>query len=376
LLLLATTVLLPYRVLRCARAAGAEVLVLTTAGGADLRLSNELDGCCRTERPVDGTFDAELAAEINWRAQQFGADMVLPGDALSTRSLIAVRDLVAAPCFPMPDLDRFDLLNDKWRFQGLCAELGIETPGGSLYPDAEALKADLRAGDVGLAAIAKPLSMDSGIGCVVLKAGSAEHDVLRIFYAPILVQDYICGSDIGASAYCDGGEITAFVAHRYHHQTYATFEDEGVFASIEKVARRLRLSGVFNFDMRLTPEGRVYFLECNPRFFFKIAMSMLAGINFVAFGLPGAVAPDAPVRCGETVVQLPKAVLAGLAAPWRLRRRSWRALQFALADPVPFLREELGLFDEEKIRTRQFRQAAAPASASRADWSQGARQVA
>lgn len=375
-LLLATTILLPYRVMRCARAAGAKVLVLSTAGGADLRYSNRLEGCRRIESPLDGSFDSGLADEINWQAEQFGADMVLPGDAPSTRSLIAVRDQVTPPCFPMPDLECFDLLNNKWRFQSLCDELGIAHAGGVLYADVEALMSDVRAGAVRFAAIAKPLSMDSGIGCVVLKAGSAEREVLRIFYAPILVQDFIEGSDIGASTYCSEGEIMAFVAHRYHHQTYETFYDQGVYDSIEKVSRKLGLTGVFNFDMRLTREGRIYFLECNPRFFFKIVMSMHAGINFVALGLPGADVPPAPVRCGETVVQLPKAVLAALPTPWRLRRRSWGALKFALADPVPYLREELGLFDEEKARLNFFRKSTPPNVPAHGDWSQGARQVA
>lgn len=360
-LLLATTILLPYRIMRCAEAAGAKVLVLSTAGGEDLKFSNRLEGCRRVESPMDGSFDPALADEINWQAEQFGADMVLPGDAPSTRSLIAVRDRVAPPCFPMPNLECFDLLNNKWRFQALCDELGIDHAGGRLYADVAALTSDVRAGKVRLAAIAKPLSMDSGIGCVVLKAGSAERETLRIFYAPILVQDFIAGSDIGASTYCHNGEIAAFVAHRYHHQTYTTFDDQSIYDSIGRVSRRLGLTGVFNFDMRLTPEGRVYFLECNPRFFFKIAMSMLAGINFVAFGLPGAVVPSPPVRCGETVVQLPKAMLAALPTPWRLRRRSWSALKFALADPVPYLREELGLFDEEKARLSYFRSTTSPA---------------
>jgi carbamoylphosphate synthase large subunit len=375
LLLLATTILLPYRIMRCARAAGAQVLALSTAGGADLRFSNRLAACLRTERPIDGTFDPVLAEEINRIAREHDVDMVLPGDAASTRSLIAIRDLVAPSCFPMPDLEQFDLLNDKWRFQELCGELGIETPGGVLYADAEALKAVLRNGGVRFPAIAKPLSMDSGIGCVVLDAETAEREVLGLFYAPILVQDYIAGSDIGASAYCNAGEISAFIAHSYHHQTYVTFDDERIYASIEKVARRLGLTGVFNFDMRLTPDGRIYFLECNPRFFFKIAMSMLSGINFVAQRLPGAAVQATPVRCGKTVVQLPKAMLAALPTPWKLRPRSWNALRYALADPVPYLREELHLFDEEQVRLGFFRKAMAPGAAPAA-WRPSAREVA
>ena len=46
--------------------------------------------------------------------------MMLPGDALATRPLIACRDLLEVPCFPPPGLAEFDLLYGKWRFAQLC----------------------------------------------------------------------------------------------------------------------------------------------------------------------------------------------------------------------------------------------------------------
>jgi hypothetical protein len=376
LLLIATTILLPYRILRCAEAAGAKVWVLGAPGGAGLRYSNRIEGYSPTGRIIDGCFDPGLAEEINLTARRLGVDMVLAGDAPSTRSLIAVRELVNPECFPMPDLERFDLLNDKWRFHGLCGELGIERPKSALYADAEALRRDVQAGRLEFASIAKPLSMDNSIGCIVLGAQTAERDLLRIFYAPIVVQDYIAGADIGASVYCSDGEILAFIAHKYHHQTYETFYDDHIYSDIEKVSRTLHLNGVFNFDMRLTPEGCVYFLECNPRFFFKIAMSMLSGINFVALGLPGARAEATPVRCGKTLVQLPKALLAALPTPWKLRARSWNALKFALGDPVPFLREELGFVREGQVRPGVVGGPVQPTAAAPSGWGQDARQVA
>ena len=36
-----------------------------------------------------------------------------------------------------------------------------------------------------------------------------------------------------------------------------------------------------------------------------------------------------------------------LWAIWRMEPESWRALQFTLADPTPYLREEIGLEMEQ-----------------------------
>jgi len=115
------------------------------------------------------------------------------------------------------------------------------------------------------------------------------------------------------------------------------------------------LSGIYNFDMRRDPEGEIYFLECNPRFFFSIAMGMVAGLNLLALGLPGQQPIDAPRVCAPTVVQFPKAMLAALLTPWRLRAKSWDALKFVAADLAPYLREELGLEPTSSNRAAKLR---------------------
>ncbi|HUO11328.1 MAG TPA: ATP-grasp domain-containing protein, partial [Caulobacteraceae bacterium] len=157
---------------------------------------------------------------------------------------------------------------------------------------------------------------------------------------PILVQEFVSGEDVGASVYCVNGEIKSFIAHRYHRAIYSTFFEQRIFDDIAKIARHSNVNGVLNFDMRLTKGGGLFYLECNPRFFFKIAMSMLAGVNFVAAGLPGCGAP-LRLEASETI-RFPKALLAALPTPWRLKGGA-AVLRHLLSDPTPWLREELGL---------------------------------
>ena len=307
-----------------------------------LRYSAHCKEFALSGRPIDGRLDPDLAREINNCVKKLGIDIVLPGDAASTRSLIAARDLIETKCFPMPGLAEFDTLNNKWEFINICKSLGITCPNTSLFANAEQLGERIQDGSIALPLIAKPLGMDGGRGTITLRQATYQKQLLTIRYRPILVQEIIEGEDIGASVFCEQGEIVTFIAHRYHHATYSTFFDEAIYRDITKLMQRVKVDGVINFDMRLTPKGQVFYLECNPRFFFKIAMSMLAGINFVVPGLGGR-PNDFPARLDQpAVVRFPKAMLASLYAPKELRG-SWKVLKFLFSDPVPYLRDELGL---------------------------------
>ena len=340
-IMVSTTFRLPYQVMRCAAAAGAHVYVLGTQAADGLKHSRYCERFIRSARPIAGAFDQALATEINYYCQTFDIEMILPGDISATRSLIALSRLLDRPCFPLPELSAFDLLNDKWQFYRLCRALGIACPESRLFRDVPSLQSAVSR--FSTRKIAKPLSMDSGTGCVTLNPRDTFQTWSAIFYKPILVQNFVGGEDVSAGVFCIAGEIRAFVAYRYHHQTHTTFFEQSIFEDISRLARHLELDGVFNFDMRWATDGRIYFLECNPRFFIKLAMSMIAGINFVALGLDSCIAVKAPRQCRPMTIRFPKAILASLHVPWRLSRKDWAALKFALRDPIPYLLQELRL---------------------------------
>lgn len=329
----------PYRVLRCAHAAGSNVYVLGTDGAKNLESSRYCSAFIRTDRPVDGGFDEELAEQINLCVERHGIDIVLPGDAPSTRSLIAIRDLIRAPCFPMPDLAQFDRLNNKWEFNLLCMSLGIECPKSRMFLNTQDLAREIDRDSLAFPLIVKPLTMDGGVGVIKLNRETAREQIAAIFYGPILVQDFIEGIDIGAGVFCRNGEIRAFIAHSLVRGNYSAFFDEAIYSEISKIMRALKVDGVFNFDMRRTPDGRVFYLECNPRIFFKIAMSMLAGINFVSLGLPDR-GSDVPARLSHPVtVPSSMAMLRTLRTPWKLKTSSLQVLKFLFGDPIPYFRD-------------------------------------
>ena len=340
-LLVATLFKLPYRVLRCAAEAGARVFVLGAAEAKGLRYSRYCQALIDFQGQIDGQRDPELALEINRLVHALSIELVVAADAPSTRSLLELAPQLDAPCFPMPDLATFDLLNDKWRFTQLCSELDILCPDSWLFDDADQLRAEARGGDLPFPLIAKPLSQDSSAGCVEIADAGRLGKLSKISYRPIIVQSYIPGADIGASMFCRDGEIEAFLTHSYIGSVYKAHSDPRIYDEMSKVSRRLCLTGIFNFDMRLTDEDKVFFLECNPRVYYKMAMSMLAGVNFLALGFPWRRGIEAATVPSPVALPFPKAMLRSLLAPWELDAAAWRVFSFLFADPVPFLRENL-----------------------------------
>lgn len=337
-LLLCAGVMLAYRVLRCAAEVGCEVFALGPPVCAGLARSRFCRGFEPSAAPVNGAGDEALLNEINRRIAAWGVDLVVPGDAPATRSLIALKSQIAAPCFPLPDLATFDALNDKWSFYRLCVESGLRTPQAWLFRD----KKDFAAFDASALpdkAIAKPLSESGSKGCVVIEPARRAEALAQIDYAPILVQAFVEGADIDASAFCERGAVTAFVCYSRDRSTYRTHEEPEIRRDIERLLGPLAADGVYNFDIRRDPDGRMHHIECNPRFFHSMDLSAIGGTNFVACGLGrGQASPFRPAT-----VRLPKALLRALPTPWRIERESWRGLRFLLADPIPYLREALFL---------------------------------
>jgi len=347
-LLLATDYITPYRVLRCAAASGAEVYVLGNAGAWPLRWSRYCRGLIVSERIIHGERDESLALEINCLVRELQLDLIVPADAPCARALIASRDLLDARCFPLPTLAQFDLLNDKWSFAQLCRALQIAHPATQLLGDITAVRRALAVETVRLPLILKPLGRCASSGIRVLRTRADLQQLEAINYRPILLQQFLSGEDIGASVYAAGGAIRAFIAHRLCGGEYRTFRDDRIYAAIGRLVAELRLDGVYNFDMIRMHDGSVFYLECNPRFFYKIDLSMLAGVNFFACGLSqtrndAAALPAAPRMAPEGAVRFPKALLRRLLLSGHCSRRDWALTRHLLADPVPWVMEKLGV---------------------------------
>jgi predicted ATP-grasp superfamily ATP-dependent carboligase len=332
-----------YRIMRCTEATGAEVYVLGNEASKGFRYSLACKQFLLSHVPIDGSASQDVLDEINRTIQRFKIDVVIAGDAPGTRTVCGLKDKLGAPCFPYPSLEQFDFLNNKWYFTQMCAELGVATPPSRLFTSKNELLRALDAGELTFPCMSKALSMEGNHGIHKLYAQSARVTIETIDYFPVLVQDFIPGEDIGTSVYCENGVVKSYILHILKRATYTTFHDDSVRDAVTKIMKKMGCSGVYNFDMRMTDDGKIYYLECNPRLFFKSNLSMLAGINFVQAGLPGCGKPPAELPNG-TAARRPKALaLTLLTAPWKVTRRDFATLWYMLSDPLPYFREMLRL---------------------------------
>jgi len=329
---------LPYRVLRCAAAAGATVYAMGNPESRSLRLSRFTAGFIEAASPIDGESTAELAQEINKAASEHGIDMVMAAGHLATRSLVMARERINAPCFPMPDAAHFEMLNNKWAFTRHCQAQGVACPESWFFPDAAALFSALERGQLTPPLVAKPLDLDGGHGVETLTASNWQATLAEIDYAPIIVQRLIEGEDIGAAAFYREGRMENFITQHYRRGVYQAFADPLIRDAVDRILRPLGTNGVFNFDMRREPDGKVYFLECNPRFFFKVGLAMEAGFNFVAFGIGST--PGVPATPRETAtVRRPAAAILRALGSARIDRNDLTMMRRLWADPLPYIRE-------------------------------------
>jgi hypothetical protein len=73
-----------------------------------------------------------------------------------------------------------------------------------------------------------------------------------------------------------------------------------VLAAIaSKIAAETSYDGVANFDARMDDKGRVWLIECNPRFFMRVTAARICGLDFLKLGLPGRPSISAPQARGR-----------------------------------------------------------------------------
>jgi hypothetical protein len=333
-LLLAEDFRLPYRVLRCASSCCEEVYVLGTPGASKLRMSNS----CARYFPINGSYQeygAGEVARINALCAQWQIDCVLPSCPVTTRFLALFGDTLKPAHYPVPTAVVFDLLDDKGRFADLCAELGVPRPDTARVSAADDVRRMVSERRLAYPFIIKPANLWGSAGVKKITRDSEVPE--RIDYSPIIVQQYIPGHEICAFFLCDHGEIKASVQYA-RDASSATFVHE---PEIERYARviikHLMCSGVIGFDVRRNPRGDFYFIECNPRFWYRMHFAAFAGLNFVNVGLSSAndILGTTMQATNGIIVQGYRDLLRCMLTPWRMTNYDVAHLKYLMSDPIP-----------------------------------------
>lgn len=344
-LMLAFAYRLPYHVMRVAAAAGLRVHVLGAGRARALGASR----CCRSYRETRSGGDPEiLLAEIGELIDRRRIDIVLPSDDVSTRMLTALADRLPVRCVPLPDLETFDLLNDKWRFTRYCLANGIRAPEGWLFDNVARLRAALTGDEIAPPITVKPINRSGGVGVRHIVEPGELAMLDAIDYRPILVQRYIRGASVSITLLCDQGRVIAHVAQQRDATRFCVLANEDLLDNAARLAARTGYHGIANFDAVLSAEdGRAYLVECNPRFWYSIYLVMIAGLNFVELALAPPAALDVPATLSSGEIRL--SLRQTLARPWRPSRLDKAHAAYCLSDPVVFGLQRAKLYDDGMV---------------------------
>jgi biotin carboxylase len=326
ILLLATGFVAQYRVLRCAAALG-EVSVAGPANAKSLALSRY----CRRFVPfaVDGRDPAQSAANLDSLAGEFGADLIMPADLPATDFLARVSSHLTTPAFPVPTVAALEQLATKDRFMAYCKARNFPHPQGRIFETKGELLTALSSGEIRFPAVLKPIDRAGSIGVVRLDRDNAVADVAAFRHAPLLVQDFVDGEDRSITVFCRDGSIEKQVVYSHPDDVFRFADEPALEGLVAEIVRDLDLNGVVNFDARTGPDGRVWLIECNPRFYFNMDVAMVLGVNFADLSAPGR-------SLAGTTVRLPRALLRKLRGGRFPARHDLNMLWHWLRDPLMF----------------------------------------
>jgi hypothetical protein len=349
-LMLAFGFALPYHILRTATAAGLRVHVLGSGPSRGLRTSRFCASYTRSESSGNDEADRRIVAdEINRIARQRRLDIVFPSDDVSTRLLASLRDELPVRSSPLPDLATFDLLNDKGNFTRFALDHRVRVPQGWTYGEVEELRRDIRSGKLCLPLTVKPTNRSGGYGVIHIRAEREMPELDKVEYRPVMAQRHIVGETIGISVICRNGEILAHATQRRGERRFQLFADPDLFDNVRRLVAAAGLNGPANLDAVIeASSGRSYIVECNPRFWFTIFMSMLVGINFVDFAFAER-ASEGPQPATLDRAELGLSLKETLVRPWKARRAEWKLLAYHLGDPLAYLALRHELFDDREV---------------------------
>lgn len=335
LLLLATGFAAQYRALRCAAALGAEVHVLGAGPARSLALSRY----CKSFRSFGfNVADEDAAARLDRVAKDLSVDRVLPADLTATQFLARVKPHLKVACFPLSDPQTIEALGSKDSFMMLCRRLGILHPEGLVLADRSALVEALQAGRIPLPAVLKPIDRAGGIGVVQIDESNAMETAARVDYDPILAQQFIAGIDRCITVFCRDGRIRKQIVYEHQRGHFRFLEDHALARVAAEIAAKLNLTGVINFDARIDVDGRIWMIECNPRFYFNMDVAMVAGLNFADWN---AMSSGVQSVAGQEI-RIPNAFVRAMLRRKRTSGKDLKMLSHWLKDPVMFALVALG----------------------------------
>jgi hypothetical protein len=304
LILLGSQPRLVLPVLQAARSLGiAPCILLGAPATRHLRWSP----ACWQHVLADLEDDDAIERQVGALARDHPRATLVPCDCAAIRLLQRLGDRLSLPTTPMPTAHWLDVLDDKWRFHGLCEANGLPVPPTVHAASKHALRFDELALALGVPFIVKPTGCSGSLGLVLVRSRD-DFDV-RILrdaayaHAPLVAQRYIDGWDVDVDLFAVGGRLRAVTSHRVSGCTMEFFHHPVLEDLAASLCRLTAYSGPMNLDARIErATGRVFLIESNPRFWASMSAPLGCGLNFLAEALeangPAPMLARRPARTG------------------------------------------------------------------------------
>jgi predicted ATP-grasp superfamily ATP-dependent carboligase len=244
------------------------------------------------ETDFSGADDELFVERVNQLANAEADLVLIPADCAGARMINRVRDRIRIAVAAAPDTAALDSLDDKWQFYLLCRSLGLRVPASRLVNSKLELDFGPLKQQFGIPFVVKPVNEDSGRGfCVVISESEfckTIRDNPHYRYAPLIVQRFIPGQDVGLNFRATRGKVTAIAIQKridpaHDGSIIEFFPNQYLLDVAHTLAGATSYDGVMNVDARIEKDtGDIFLFESNPRFWRSLSASVWNGLNFAA----------------------------------------------------------------------------------------------
>ena len=293
--------------------------------------------------------------QVNTFIKKKKIDLLIGTDGDTTRMLIKFSNQwKGVRLYPGPDLNLFDTFHNKGNFAELLNQLNLPQPKYQLISTVE----DFDRKKLDFPILLKPLIGAGGFGIQKIDNysvfESAIQDLKNTNSLPVLAQEYIDGEDIDYNVLSENGNIIAWsIQQRINTQKglIRFLVNDELFGICKELIQSCKYTGVGHIDLRIDKkDGRVKFIEFNPRFWGSLDYSTAMGLNFPYLGIQlmtkQSMVFSKPVTgdCPYLPISLAALIRKMIGREMKINQENLKKwAQYLWADPVPELYEDIRL---------------------------------